>query len=190
MFRHTCVSTLRELKQFILSNVGAKGDRKIGNLAYRYQVITAENKLEYRPSWISEDNHVWITLERYRQVGGSSGFHPFDPPIVPSPINVAAPHDVPCWITTLEMILTMRRSHRVIARRKRRMSRNTPSVGGSRLVLPAPLPIHNLDEVPSFFQQLDLDIKHAEDPSMECVVIEYKTDVGVEFMVGHKMQNQ
>ncbi|MED6147122.1 hypothetical protein PIB30_041047 [Stylosanthes scabra] len=66
---------------------------------------------------------------------------------------------------------------------------NTPD-GGPRLVLPAPLPIPNLDEVPSFFQQLDLYTKHVEDPSMECAAVEYSMDGRVEFMLGNKMQNR
>ncbi|MED6107202.1 hypothetical protein PIB30_011772 [Stylosanthes scabra] len=36
----------------------------------------------------------------------------------------------------------------------------------------------------------DLDTKHVQDPTMECVSIEYNTDEGVEFMVGHTMRNR
>ncbi|MED6115267.1 hypothetical protein PIB30_088794 [Stylosanthes scabra] len=50
---------------------------------------------------------------------------------------------------------------------------HTLFVGGPRLVLPASLPIPNLSEVQSFFQELDLDARHAEDSTMECVVAEY-----------------
>ncbi|MED6187481.1 hypothetical protein PIB30_076856 [Stylosanthes scabra] len=67
---------------------------------------------------------------------------------------------------------------------------NTPTLGGQRLVLPAPKPIPALADVPSFFQQLDIDVRHVEDPTMEFVVIEYNTDGGVEFIVGHKMPNR
>ncbi|MED6144464.1 hypothetical protein PIB30_015891 [Stylosanthes scabra] len=92
MFRHSCVNTMWELKQLILSNLGFEGDQKMDKLAYRFQAVTAENRLEYRPSWLSEDNHVWIIFEVHRKliqnrfmefcaevrhVGGSSGFRPF-----------------------------------------------------------------------------------------------------------------
>ncbi|MED6208579.1 hypothetical protein PIB30_046583 [Stylosanthes scabra] len=67
---------------------------------------------------------------------------------------------------------------------------NTPTIGGPRLVLLAPIPIHDIAELPSFFQQLDLDTRHVEDPMMEHVVVEYNTDDGVEFMLGHRMRNR
>ncbi|MED6225360.1 hypothetical protein PIB30_092931, partial [Stylosanthes scabra] len=109
IFWHSRVSTLWELKQLILLNLGAESDREIGKLAYRFQTVTAENRLEYQPSWLNEDNHVWITFEVHRRlmqdrfmefcvevrhVRGSSGFRPFVPQTVPSPINVAPPDDV------------------------------------------------------------------------------------------------
>ncbi|MED6106108.1 hypothetical protein PIB30_001502 [Stylosanthes scabra] len=56
MFVRSRVNTLRELKQLILSQLGAEGGWEIGHLEYRFQAITAEDRLEYRPSWISEDN--------------------------------------------------------------------------------------------------------------------------------------
>ncbi|MED6133167.1 hypothetical protein PIB30_026094 [Stylosanthes scabra] len=102
--------------------------------------INAENRLEYRSSWINKDNHVWITFEVHRrimqdrvmefyvevrQVGGSSGFCPFAL-MVPALINVATPDDVAMGITTLGMILTMRKRYHVIERRKTRRSQTLP----------------------------------------------------------------
>ncbi|MED6133729.1 hypothetical protein PIB30_030818 [Stylosanthes scabra] len=196
-FRHTRVSTLWELKRLIISNVGAESGRKIGNLAYRFQAITAENKLEYRPSWISEDNHVWITFEVHRrlmqdrymefyaevcQVGGSSGFRLFISSMDPSPINVAAPDDVVMLDYNSIDDSDYEEESSCDSTEGDEDVRNTP-IGGPRLVLPVPLPIPNLDE-------LDLDTKHVEDPSMECAAVEYNTDGGVEFMVGHIKQNR
>ncbi|MED6114037.1 hypothetical protein PIB30_076432 [Stylosanthes scabra] len=94
MFRHNDVRTLVELKQLILSHLGPAGGIEIANLVYRFQAITADNRLEYRPSWISEDSHVWMTFEVHkrvmddkfmefyaevRHVGSSSGFRPPGP---------------------------------------------------------------------------------------------------------------
>ncbi|MED6116870.1 hypothetical protein PIB30_104378 [Stylosanthes scabra] len=99
------------------------------------EAVAAENRLEYLPSWLSEDNHVWITFEVHRRlmqdrfmefcaevrhVGGSSGFRPFVPQMVPSPINVAPPDDIAMADITLWMIRTMTMTHHVIARRKTR----------------------------------------------------------------------
>ncbi|MED6124767.1 hypothetical protein PIB30_062047 [Stylosanthes scabra] len=176
MFRNTCVNTLYELKQ----------------------AVTPHDRLEYRPSWLSEDRHVWITFEVHRRimqdrlmeflaevrhVGGSSGFCPYQLPAVPAPINIVPPDynsdddfdydDESSGHSTDEDEMVL----------------NTP-VGGPRLVLPAPKPIPALIDVPSFFQQLDIDVRHVEDPSMESVAVECNTDGDVEFTVGHRMPNR
>ncbi|MED6115830.1 hypothetical protein PIB30_094497 [Stylosanthes scabra] len=57
---------------------------------------------------------------------------------------------------------------------------NTPA-GHPRLVLPPPLPIPDLAHVPCSFQQLNIDTRHVEDPSMEDVDVEYNTDVRSRF---------
>ncbi|MED6205281.1 hypothetical protein PIB30_016264 [Stylosanthes scabra] len=106
MFRNTRVSTLWELKQLILSHLRADGPREIRRLAYRFQAVTPDDRLEYRPSWLSEDRHVWITSEVHkrimqdrfmeflaelRHVGGSGGFHPYQVSTEPVPINIVPP---------------------------------------------------------------------------------------------------
>ncbi|MED6127397.1 hypothetical protein PIB30_087770, partial [Stylosanthes scabra] len=103
IFRNTRVSTLHELKQVILSNLGADGPREIRSLAYRFQAVTPDDRLKYRLSWLSEDRHVWITFEVHRRimqdrfmkflaevrhVGGSGGFRPYQLPAVTAPINI------------------------------------------------------------------------------------------------------
>ncbi|MED6132451.1 hypothetical protein PIB30_019050 [Stylosanthes scabra] len=108
MFRHNRVRTLVELKQLILSHLGPAGGLEIANLAYRFQVTTADNRLEYRPSWISEDSHVWMTFEVHkrvmdgkfmefyaevRHVGSSRGLFPPGPSTDPAPSPVLALED-------------------------------------------------------------------------------------------------
>ncbi|MED6141414.1 hypothetical protein PIB30_103146, partial [Stylosanthes scabra] len=71
--------------------------------------ITADDRLEYRPSWISEDSHVWMTFKVHKrvmedrfmefyvevyQVVGSSGFCLFVPPTTHALIHVVALDDV------------------------------------------------------------------------------------------------
>ncbi|MED6137352.1 hypothetical protein PIB30_064273 [Stylosanthes scabra] len=183
MFRNTRISTLWELKQLTLSHLGVDGGREIKRLTYRLQAVTPDDRLEYRPSWISEDKHVWIPFEVHRRimqdrfmevlaevrhVGGSSGFHPSQVQAEPALINVVSPDynsdkdsdyedDLSCHSTDEDELVP-----------------NTPTVG----------------DVPSFFQQLDVDIRHVEDPTMESVAVEYNMDGGVEFIVGHRMHNQ
>ncbi|MED6171672.1 hypothetical protein PIB30_042918 [Stylosanthes scabra] len=199
MFRNTRVSTLWELKQLTLSHLGADGGREIKRLTYRLQAVTPDDRLEYHPSWISEDKHVWIPFEVHRRimqdrfmevlaevhhVGGSSGFRPSQVQAEPALINVVSPDynsdkdsdyedDSSCHSTDEDELVP-----------------NTPTVRGLRLVLPSPKPIPYLAYVPSFFHQLDVDIRHVEDPTMESVAVEYNMDGGVEFIVGHRMHNQ
>ncbi|MED6193362.1 hypothetical protein PIB30_018705 [Stylosanthes scabra] len=169
MLRNTRVNTLYELKQVILSHLASDGPREIRRLAYRFQAVTPDDRLEYRPSWLSEDRHVWITFEVHRRimqdrlmeflaevrhVGGSSGFCPYQLPAIPAPINIVPPDynsgddsdydDESSGHSTDED----------------EMVPNTPA-GGPRL-----------------------------DPSMESVAVEYNTDGGVEFTVGHRMPNR
>ncbi|MED6112471.1 hypothetical protein PIB30_062043 [Stylosanthes scabra] len=106
MFSNTRVSTLWELKQLVLSHLGADGPREIRRLAYRFQAVTPDDWLEYRPSWLSEDRHVWIKFEVHRRimqdrfmeflaevchVGGSGGFRPYQVPAEPVLINIIPP---------------------------------------------------------------------------------------------------
>ncbi|MED6122583.1 hypothetical protein PIB30_041121 [Stylosanthes scabra] len=199
MFRNARVSTLYELKQVILSHLGADGPREIRRLAYRFQAVTPDDRLEYRPSWLCEDRHVWITFEVHRKimqdrfmeflaevrhVGGPSGFRPYQLPADPPSINIVPPDynsnedsdydDESSRDSTDEDELVA----------------NTPAAGGPRLVLPAPKHIPALTDVPSFFQQLDIDVRHVDDPAMESVAVEYNTDEGVEFVVAHRMPNR
>ncbi|MED6169316.1 hypothetical protein PIB30_020296 [Stylosanthes scabra] len=79
---------------------------EIRRLAYRFQAVTPDDRLEYRPSWLSEDRHVWITFEVHRRImqdrfikflaevrhiGGSSGFRPYQVQADPVPINIVPP---------------------------------------------------------------------------------------------------
>ncbi|MED6172014.1 hypothetical protein PIB30_046170 [Stylosanthes scabra] len=178
--------------QVILSHLASDGPREIRRLAYRFQAVTPDDRLEYRPSWLSEDRHVWITFEVHRRimqdrlmeflaevrhVGGSSGFCPYQLPAIPVPINIVPPDynsgddsdydDESSGHSTDED----------------EMVPNTP-VGGPRLVLPAPKPIPALSDVPSFFQQLDIDVRHIEDPSMESVARPPKVSEALRLLLG------
>ncbi|MED6148345.1 hypothetical protein PIB30_052364 [Stylosanthes scabra] len=79
--------------------------------AYRKssKAITVDDQLEYQPSWISEDNHVWMTFEVHKRVmedkvmefyvqmrlaGCSSSFRLLVPSTGPTPNHVLALDDV------------------------------------------------------------------------------------------------
>ncbi|MED6157606.1 hypothetical protein PIB30_024775 [Stylosanthes scabra] len=119
-----------------------------------------------------------------RHVGGSSGFRPYQFQADPAPANIVPPD----YNSDEDSDYDDESSGH--NKDEDELVPNTPAAGGPRLVLPAPKPIPALTDVPSFFQQLDINVRHIEDPTMESVVVEYNTDGGVEFIVGHRMPNR
>ncbi|MED6167798.1 hypothetical protein PIB30_006078 [Stylosanthes scabra] len=142
MFRNTRVHTLYELKQVILSHLASDGPCEIRRLANRFQEVTPDDRLEYRPSWLSEDRHVWITFEVHRRimqdrlmeflvevrpVGGSSDF------VRINCLGLLLQSILFRQIITQPKIPTMTMSHRAIARTRMRWSRILPLLVGRDL---------------------------------------------------------
>ncbi|MED6133252.1 hypothetical protein PIB30_026711 [Stylosanthes scabra] len=163
------------------------------------RAVTPDDRLEYYPSWLSEDRHVWITFEVHRRimqdrfmeffaevrhVDGSSGFRLYHLQADPAPINI----DPPDYNSNEDSDYDDESSGH--STDEDELVPNTPAAGGPQLELPAPKPIPALTDVPSFFQQLDNDVRHVEDPTVESVVVEYNTNRCVEFIVGHRMPNR
>ncbi|MED6221872.1 hypothetical protein PIB30_058948 [Stylosanthes scabra] len=120
MFRHTRVNTLRELKQLILSRLGVEGDREIGA------------KEGY-------GRYVYGALCEVHQDGGSSGFCPFVSPVGPAPIHVVAPDDLAIANYNSGEDSDYEEESSCDSMEEHEAVLNTPTVGGPRLVLPAPL---------------------------------------------------
>ncbi|MED6151198.1 hypothetical protein PIB30_080166 [Stylosanthes scabra] len=186
MFRHNRVRTLVELKQLILSHLGPAGGLEISHLAYRFQPIIVDNRLEYRLSWISEDSHVWMTFEVHKRVMDGK-FMEFSAEVRhvgnPAPSHVLALEDAAMRDYNSREDSDYEEDSSCHSTEQDEEVPNTPA-GCPRLVLPPPLPIPDLAHVPCSFQQLNIDTRHVEDPSMEDVDVEYNTDGGVEFMGG------
>ncbi|MED6199610.1 hypothetical protein PIB30_077493 [Stylosanthes scabra] len=164
IFRHSRVSTLWELN----------------NLFYPTLVLKAIGRLVHKR--LMQDRFMEFCAEVHH-LRGSSGFRPFLPQTIPS-------DDVAMTDYNSADDLDYDDESSCHSTEEDEDVSNIPSLGGPRLLLPASLPIANISEVRSFFQELDLDTRHVEDPSMECVADEYNTDGGVEFRVGHRMQNR
>ncbi|MED6192175.1 hypothetical protein PIB30_007707 [Stylosanthes scabra] len=166
MFRNTRVSTLHELKQSIVPRGLARTDMCVS----RSRCIGGLCKTGFMEF-----------LAEVRHVGGSGGFRPYQLPAVPSPINIVPPDYNSDEDSDYDDESS---SH---STDEDEQVPNTPATGGPRLVFPAPKPIPALTDVSNFFQQLYIDVRHVEDPSMESVAVEYNTDGGVEFTVGHRI---
>ncbi|MED6106987.1 hypothetical protein PIB30_009835 [Stylosanthes scabra] len=126
MFAHNGVNTLWELKQLILSHLGPEGGREIGNLAYQFQALTADDRLD--------------------------GFRPFIPPTVPAPSMLLALEDVTMRDYNSGDDSDYEDESSYASTEKDEEVPNTPTVGGPRLILPTPLPIPDFADVPSYFQ--------------------------------------
>ncbi|MED6148430.1 hypothetical protein PIB30_053104 [Stylosanthes scabra] len=187
------------VESLILSHLGADGPREIKRLAYWFQSVTPDDRLEYCPSWLSEDRHVWIMFKVHRRimkdkfmeffaemhhVGGSGEFRLYQVPAEPVPINIF-PLD---YNSDTDSDYEDQSSGN--STEEDELVPNTPTLDGQRLVLPAPKPIPDLADVSSIFQQMDIDVRHVEDPTMESIAVEYNTDRGVKFIVGHRMPNR
>ncbi|MED6188355.1 hypothetical protein PIB30_085155 [Stylosanthes scabra] len=70
------------------------------------------------------------------------------------------------------------------------MLRALRSASCPRHVLPAPPPIPRVEDVPCYFQQLDLDEGACSDPLNAGIGNDYNTDGGAEIRVGHRMRNR
>ncbi|MED6210797.1 hypothetical protein PIB30_067524 [Stylosanthes scabra] len=66
----------------------------------------------------------------------------------------------------------------------------TRSATHTRHVLPAPSPIPRVEDVPCYFQQLDLDEGVSSDPLNSGISNDYNTDRGAEIRIGHRMRNR
>ncbi|MED6118550.1 hypothetical protein PIB30_003766 [Stylosanthes scabra] len=154
MFAHTRVNTLWELKHLIMSHLGPEGGRK--------SAITADDRLEYRPSWISEDSHVWMTFEVHKRVlqdkimefyaevhhaGSSRRFRQPGPSTTPAPSHVLALEDVAMRDYNSGADSDYEEESLCESTEEDEEVPNTPVVGCPRLVLPATpvpnTPFHN-----------------------------------------------
>ncbi|MED6149615.1 hypothetical protein PIB30_064152 [Stylosanthes scabra] len=128
--------------------------------------ITAEDRLEYRPSWISEDSHVRMTFEVHKRVmedkvmefyaevrhaGSSSRLSHPGPSTDPAPSHVVALEDVAMRGDNSGEDSDYEEESSSDSTEEDEEVLDTP-VGWTRLVLPPPLPIPDLAQVPSFFQ--------------------------------------
>ncbi|MED6194445.1 hypothetical protein PIB30_028604 [Stylosanthes scabra] len=124
--------------------------------------ITAEDRLEYRPSWISEDSHVRMTFEVHKRVmedkvmvfyaevrhaGSSSRLSHPGPSTDPAPSHVVALEDVAMRGDNSGEDSDYEEDSSSDSTEEDEEVLDTP-VGWTRLVLPPPLPIPDLAQVP------------------------------------------
>ncbi|MED6140905.1 hypothetical protein PIB30_098037 [Stylosanthes scabra] len=117
------------------------------------KALTADDRLEYRPSWISEDSHVWMTFEVHKRfmdgkvmefyaevchTGCSSSFRPFVPPTATAPNMLLALEDVAMRDYNSGDDSDYEDGSSCASTKEDEEVPNTPTIGGTRLILPAP----------------------------------------------------
>ncbi|MED6145015.1 hypothetical protein PIB30_021005 [Stylosanthes scabra] len=200
--RHHRVSTLRELQQVTLYNIDGRF-MEITEVGYRFLSPQSNRRPMWMLVWLLNDEHVRVTFECHRrlmaetimeflvvaaEIGTSSvpqSSESLEPPINVTPLCIVGsvgdrveaelgnsdfdsdylgdsdsssewPNDDECILETLVAVRP-------------------------RYILPPPLPIPSLANVPCFYQQLDTDVGRVRDPLHAGLADDYNTNGGVEF---------
>ncbi|MED6206695.1 hypothetical protein PIB30_029308 [Stylosanthes scabra] len=187
------MSTMAELVHVFLHHLGG-GFTEIRKVGYLFLRRQPDVKFVHLLVWLFNDEHVRVTfgchcrlmpqhvMDFLVQVGG----RPSGPPVVATPVCIAKP-------SMPETEPTMDNSEFDFEDSASTGSSSADSLddgecipetagpGCSRYVLPAPPPIPRQEDVPCFFQQLDLDEEGAsDDPLKSGMCNDYNTDDGVE----------
>ncbi|MED6135692.1 hypothetical protein PIB30_049030 [Stylosanthes scabra] len=179
VFQHADISTMSELVEVFLYNLGG-GFTEIRKVRDRFLQRQPNGRFVHLLVWLFNDEHVRVTFGCHRrlmpqhvmdflvEVGGS----PSGPPVAATPVHITEPS-----VPKIEMMMDNSES-------------DTRATRCPRYILPAPPPIPRLEDVPYFFQQLDLDEGACVDPLKARMYNDYNTDGGAELQVGHRMRNR
>ncbi|QHN78464.1 uncharacterized protein DS421_19g661600 [Arachis hypogaea] len=198
------VDILDALKTVMLSNMGGVGTKEVGRVAYRFLYVLPNGGFTNRLFWIDGDHHVRVMF------GVHAG-------LMPQHVMelYAAVHDVVVGMDSLLQLLKSCRSRRhrphdsaddsdsednstYVAgsgSSSDTMSEDefvpeTPNGSVGRFLLPLPLAIPWLSDVPSHYQTLNLDAMQSDDLLNTGDGEDYNTDSRVEFRIGHRFNNR
>ncbi|MED6139667.1 hypothetical protein PIB30_086001 [Stylosanthes scabra] len=176
VFQHPDMSTMSELVAVFLHHLGG-GFTTIRRVGYRFLRRQPDGRFVNLLVWLFNDEH--------------------GPPVAATPVRTVAPSSP----LEAEMAVDNLESNSEYSESTGSSSSDgaegadcipetTAGAGSSRYILPAPPLIPRLDDVPCFFQQLDLNEGPCEDPLREGMCNDHNTDGGAELRVGHKMRNR
>ncbi|MED6143314.1 hypothetical protein PIB30_005233 [Stylosanthes scabra] len=204
VFQHPDMSTMSELVAVFLYHLGDEftAIRKVG---YRFLRRQPHGRFVNLLVWLFNDEHVRVTFGCHRRLMPQYvmdflvevGVSTYGPPVAATPVRTVEP-SLP---SETEMALDNSESDSDYSESTGSSSSDgvegadcipetTVGAGSSRYILPALPPIPRLDDVPSFFQQLNLNEGPCEDPLRESMCNDYNTDDGAELQVGHRMRNR
>ncbi|MED6150434.1 hypothetical protein PIB30_072290 [Stylosanthes scabra] len=203
LFQHTDISTMSELVQVFLYNIGCEF-REIRKVGYRFISRQPNGRFVHLLVWLFNDEHVRVTFGCHRilmpqhvmdflvEVGKAGS--PCGPPVAATPVRIAelSMSDTEIAMDNLESNSDYDASTGSSSdcQEGGEYILDTPSTGRPHYILPTLPPIPRLEDVPYFFQQLDLDEGACVDPLKAGMCNDYNTDSGAELRVGHRMRNR
>ncbi|MED6177384.1 hypothetical protein PIB30_097595 [Stylosanthes scabra] len=166
VFQNADINTMSELVEVFLYNLGG-GFTEIRKVGYCFLQRQPNGRFVHLLVWLYNDNHVCVTFGCHRRL-------------------------IPQHVMDFLVEVGGRPSGPPVAATPEggECTANIPAAQCSRYILPVPPPIPRLEDVPCFFQQLDLDEGACVDPLKAGMGNDYNTDGGAELRLGHRMRNR
>ncbi|MED6161981.1 hypothetical protein PIB30_066067 [Stylosanthes scabra] len=190
VFQHADISTMSELEAVFLYNLegGFMENRKVG---YRYLQRQPNGRFVHLLVWLFNDKHVRITFGCHRRLMPQHvmdflvevGRIPASLPVAATLVRIAEP-PTPETETAMGHLeeddsdYATSTASSYDAQEGGEGGAETRSASYSRYILPAPPPIPREEDMPCFFQQLDLDEGACSDPLKAGMGNDYNTDGG------------
>ncbi|MED6200634.1 hypothetical protein PIB30_087130 [Stylosanthes scabra] len=165
VFQHADISTMAELQAVFLYHLGGgfTGIRKVG---YHYLQRQPDGRFLHLLVWLFNDEHVHVTFGCHRRLMPQ---HVMDFLVEVGRIPESEEDDSDYATSTASSS---------DAQEGGAGGSETPSARCSRHVLPAPPPIPRLEDVPCYFQQLELEEGACSDPVNAGIGNDYNTNGG------------
>ncbi|MED6135366.1 hypothetical protein PIB30_045815 [Stylosanthes scabra] len=190
VFQHVDISTMSELQAVFLYNLGG-GFTQIRKVAYRYLQRQPDGRFVHLLMWLFNNEHVRVTFGFHRRLMPQHvmdflvdvGRIPAGQPVAATPVRIAeppAPETEAAMGHSEEDDLDYATSTASSsdAQEGGDGGVKTRSASCPRYILPAPPLISRVEDVPCFFQQLDLDKGACSDPLNAGMSNDYNTDGG------------
>ncbi|MED6211934.1 hypothetical protein PIB30_078346 [Stylosanthes scabra] len=189
VFQHADISTMSELQAVFLYHLGG-GFTEIRKVGYRYLQRQPNGRFVHLLVWLFNDEHVRVTFGCHHRLMPQHVMDflfevsriPAGLPVAATPVRIAEP-------PTPETDAAMGHSESEEDDSDYAMSTasssdaqeggaETRSASCPHYILPAPPPIPRVEDVPCFFQQLDLDEGACSDPLNTGMGNDYNMDGG------------
>ncbi|QHN83255.1 uncharacterized protein DS421_20g703140 [Arachis hypogaea] len=209
MLRTYQVDILDALKTIMLSNMGEVGTKEVGRIAYKFLYALPNGGFTNQLFWIDGDQHVRVmfdvharlmpqhVMELYAVVhdvvvgDGPSLSAPEVVPLEATLIHYVQPHDsVDDSDSEGDFTYVARSGSSTDTVSEDEFVPETPDGSIGRFLLPLPLAIPRLSDVPSHYQMLNLDAMHSDNLLNAGDGEDYNTDGMVEFRIGHRFSDR